>query len=136
MALSQEEEVVLKANTNGFVVGQSPDDRECAVRRTVERGIRAPVNTGHLDQDADLRDQLSAEHQNLLIVNVAGFGPFRHFLCQRFFVREDRLGCGVLRRFQRFCHVVLVRKLRGSQLLVSIRQRGEAGLFHGGAAFL
>jgi hypothetical protein len=52
---------------------QGLDDGERAVDRIVECRIGAPVDLGHLDQDADLGHQLCAQHQDLLIVNVAGF---------------------------------------------------------------
>jgi len=73
MPLAQEQEVVLQTDSNRFVLGKGLDHREGAIDRTVQCRVGAPVQFGHFDQDAHLRDQLGPEHQDLLIVDVAGF---------------------------------------------------------------
>ena len=91
MSLAQEEKIVLQADGNRFVMGERLDDGEGAVDGIVQRRVGAPVQSGHLDQDADLGDQLGSQHQDLLVVDVAGLRTFGDLLGQRLFVGQDRL---------------------------------------------
>ena len=42
-------------------------------------------------QDADLGDQLGPEHQDLLVVDIAGLRTLGDLLGQRLFMGQDRL---------------------------------------------
>ncbi len=91
VAFPEEEKVVLQAQRHGLIVGQRLDQGEHRLHRLIQRGIRPAMNLRGLDERIELGDELEAQHDELLIENISGFGPLPDFLRQGFLVCQQRL---------------------------------------------
>ena len=58
-----------------MVVRHGFNQSQHRINRLIQRGVGAIVDARCFDQDIQLCDQLNAQHDHLLVKNVAGFRP-------------------------------------------------------------